>query len=77
MLWLRSDLFPFAGVVIEAISSAAGTLVVASGLSAGSLRAWAVLTDAAPDRVEWATAAGFAAGIVFGAALIALDVVLS
>jgi hypothetical protein len=77
MLWPRLDFIPFAGVVVEAISGIAGDARRCNGLSAGALRAWAVLREFAPDRVEWATAAGFAAGAAFGAVIVALDVVLS
>ena len=77
MLWPRLDFIPLAGVLVEAISGIAGTLVVVTGLSAGAFRAWAVLRKSLPDEVEWATAAGFAVGAAFGALIVALDAVLS
>ena len=49
-----------ARVVIDTVSSMAGMVIVVTGLSAGALRALAVLTDSPPERVEWMTAAGFA-----------------
>jgi hypothetical protein len=77
MLWPRLDFIPVAGVLVEAISGVAGTLVISTGLSAGALRAWAVLKEFPSDRVERATAAGFAAGAAFGALIVAFDLVLS
>jgi hypothetical protein len=77
MPWPRSDFFPVAGLLVEAISGIAGTFVLATGLAAGALRAWAVLRESTSERVERATAVGFVVGAALGAGILALDVVLS
>ncbi len=51
-------------------------MLVSTGLLAGVLRALAVLRKFPAEQVEWLTAAGFAGGLVFGALILALDLVL-
>jgi hypothetical protein len=67
---------PIAGLVVELISGAAGTMLVSTGFLAGVLRALAVLRKFPAEQVEWLTAAGFAGGLVFGVLVLVLDLVL-
>jgi hypothetical protein len=76
MPWVSLKSTPIAGVVVEIISGSAGTMLVSTGLLAGVLRALAVLKKFPAEQVEWLTAAGFAAGLVSGALILALDLVL-
>jgi hypothetical protein len=64
---------PIAGVVVEIVSGAAGTMLLATGLLAGLLRALAVLKKFPAEQVEWLTAVGFAGGLAFGALILVLD----
>lgn len=67
---------PIAGVVVDLISGAAGTMLVSTGLLAGAMRALAVLRRSSAEQVELLTAAGFAAGLAFGTLVLVLDLVL-
>ena len=58
---LISDWLPLA-LLLEFVSNLGGSLLVVTGALAGALRAWAVLTESPPDRIEWMTALGFAIG---------------
>jgi len=50
--------------------------LVVTGIFAGALRSLAVLGEAAPERIEWMTAVGFATGVAFATLLLLLDAVL-
>jgi hypothetical protein len=76
MSWVSLESPPIAGVVVEIISGAAGTMLVSTGLLAGVLRALAVLSKFPAEQVEWLTAAGFAGGLVLGVLILVLDLVL-
>jgi hypothetical protein len=67
---------PIAGMVVDLISGAAGTMLVATGLLAGVLRALAILRKSPAEQVEWLTAVGFAGGLIAGALTLVLDLVL-
>jgi hypothetical protein len=67
---------PIAGVVVEIVSGAAATMLLATGFLAGALRALAVLRKFPAEQVEWLTAVGFAAGLVFGILVLILDQVI-
>jgi hypothetical protein len=67
---------PLAGIVIELVSGVAGTMILLTGLLAAAFRAFAILAESQPERVEWLTAVGFLSGLVFSALFLALDVVL-
>jgi len=67
---------PIAGVVVDLISGAAGTMLVSTGLLAGAMRALAILRRSSAEQVELLTAAGFAAGLAFGTLVLVLDLVL-
>lgn len=67
---------PIAGMVVDLISGAAGTMLVSTGLLAGVMRALAVLRRSPAERVESLTAAGFVGGLAFGALILVLDLVL-
>ncbi len=72
LLWLP----PIAGVLLEFVARTGGTLVLASGFIAGTMRALAVLGGFAAERVEWTTAAGFVGGAAFGALVLVADLVI-
>jgi hypothetical protein len=76
MSWVSLESPSIAGVVVEIISGAAGTLLVSTGLLAGAMRALAVLRRSPAEQVELLTAAGFAVGLAFGALILVLDLVL-
>lgn len=76
MSWTSLETPLVAGVVVEIISGAAGTLLVSTGFLAGVLRALAILRRYPAEQVEWLTAVGFAGGLVFGTLILALDQVL-
>lgn len=58
-------------LLLEFVSDLGGSLLVVTGVLAGSFRTWAVLTKLPPVRIEWMTALGSA----FGAMLMILFVV--
>jgi hypothetical protein len=60
----------------EFASSSAGTIVVITGLFAGCARAWAVLRRLPADRIERATAVGFAIGGAGMLLLVFIDITL-
>jgi hypothetical protein len=49
-------------VLTEVVSSFAETMVVVTGMFAGSARAWAVLTKSSREQIESTTAVGFGLG---------------
>lgn len=51
-------------------------MVVATGLAAGFVRAWAVLNGSQRHRAERVTAAGFVAGGAFALFIVCVDVIL-
>jgi hypothetical protein len=67
---------PIAGMVVDLISGAAGTMLVSTGLLAGVMRALAILKRSPAEQVELLTAAGFAGGLAFGTLILVLDLVL-
>lgn len=75
MFQLSPEALPTAGLLVETVSETVGTLLVATGFVAGALRSLAVLRRSPADRVEWATAAGFAGGLVLGATVYVVDLV--
>jgi hypothetical protein len=67
---------PIAGVLVEIVSGAVGTILVSTGFVAGGgLRSVAILRGSSKERVEWMTAAGFAIGAIFAGLFLFLDVV--
>jgi hypothetical protein len=76
MPWSSPHAIPLAGVYLEVVSSAVGPLVVSTGFCAATLRAAAMLRKLSAQRVEWMTAVGFTIGLLFGASILALDLVL-
>jgi hypothetical protein len=64
---------PISGVVIDVVSSAAGTAAVVTGLMATGLRALAVLGKSSQEQIEWLTSVGFASGIAISFLLFVLD----
>jgi len=60
----------------EFASGSAGTVVVITGALAGCTRAWAVLRKFSADRIEYATAGGFAVGAVATILLVFIDIAL-
>jgi hypothetical protein len=60
-------------VLTELVSGLAGTMAVVTGIFARSARAWAVLREMPPDRIEWVTAIGFAFGAVVTILIVCLD----
>jgi hypothetical protein len=75
MSWVSLESPPIAGMVVEIISGAAGTMLVSTGFLAGVLRALAVLRKFPAEQVEWLTAAGFAGGFAFGVLILVFDLV--
>jgi hypothetical protein len=65
-----------AGLILEAVSGAIGTLLVSTGFVAGALRSLAVLRRYPAERVEWVTAAGFAGGLVLVLVIYAVDLAI-
>lgn len=51
-------------------------MVFATGLTAGALRAIAILRGFPAERIEWMTAAGFVVGAILGVLVFALDLVI-
>jgi hypothetical protein len=69
-------IFALSAVLTEFISGIAGSMVVVTGVAAGSARAWAVLRKSPHERIEWMTAVGFALGAVFTIAIVCIDSIL-
>lgn len=59
--------------LLEFVSNMAGAVLVLTGVAAGGLRTWAVLTDQSADRVEWATALGFCFGVTLTILIVVID----
>lgn len=59
--------------LLDVVSDIAGALLVLTGVAAGSLRTWAVLTGQSIERVEWLTALGFALGVLSAILIVVID----
>lgn len=66
------DALPLA-VLLEFVSGMAGAVLVITGVAAGGLRAWAVLTYQSNVQVEWATAVGFCVGATLAILIVVID----
>jgi len=60
----------------ELVTNIAGTIVVVTGVVAGSARTWAVLAEGSHDRVERMTAVGFVVGAAITLCLVVIDSLL-
>ena len=65
---------PFAGLVIETVSSTVGMVLAVTGLAAGALRTLALLRGSSQDQVDWMTGVGFCIGVMFSSLVVLLDV---
>ena len=69
--WVPSVLL-IAAAPSQVVSRAFETIAIVTGVFAAGARAFAILNGYPPDRVEWMTAAGFAAGTVVAVGLFTL-----
>jgi hypothetical protein len=70
------DALPLA-VLLEFVSDVAGVVLVLTGVVAGGLRAWAVLTGRPADQIELTTALGFAIGATIATLVVFIDLAWS
>jgi hypothetical protein len=73
MSWAVIGVIQIGGLFTDFVSGAAGIVILVTGVSAGTMRALAVLLDVTPSQVEWMTAAGFVTGICISLIVFVLD----
>lgn len=72
MALVSSGIFPSA-FLLDVVSDIAGAVLVLTGVAAGCLRTWAVLTGQTVERVEWLTALGFVTGVLSAILIVVID----